>query len=114
MPASEGFVSLCIFFLLLTGMNDTFILALSNFWPAVIYFCSMYAFLAFDNQHLQFLWDWSQHNLTIHTGKLFFGRNPNLCMSEIRKMWLKTGFKEKFVEDEFRTNGGRANCKSLN
>ncbi|MCI4383283.1 hypothetical protein PGIGA_G00024590 [Pangasianodon gigas] len=72
---------------------------------------NMYAFSAFDNQHLQFLWDWSQHNLTIHTGKLFFGRNPHLCMSEIRKMWLKTGIKEKFVEEDFRNNGGRANCE---
>ncbi|XP_058256957.1 insulin-like growth factor 1b receptor [Hemibagrus wyckioides] len=72
---------------------------------------NMYAFSAFNNEHLQFLWDWSQHNLTIHAGKLFFGRNPNLCMSEIRKMWLKTGIKEKFVEDEFRNNGGRANCE---
>ncbi|TSL68186.1 Insulin-like growth factor 1 receptor [Bagarius yarrelli] len=72
---------------------------------------NMYAFSAFDNQHLQFLWDWSQHNLTIHAGQIFFGRNPHLCVSEIRKMWLKTGIKGKFVEDDFRTNGGRANCE---
>ncbi|KAF7703220.1 insulin-like growth factor 1b receptor isoform X1 [Silurus meridionalis] len=72
---------------------------------------NMYAFSAFDNQNLQFLWDWSQHNLTVHTGKLFFGRNPRLCISEIRKMWQKTGIKDKFVEDDFRNNGGRANCE---
>lgn len=74
----------------------------------------MYAFSAFDNQKLQFLWDWSQHNLTIHAGKLFFSRNPQLCKSEIRKMWLKTGIKEKFVEEDFRNNGISANCKCLN
>ncbi|XP_031675443.1 insulin-like growth factor 1 receptor, partial [Oncorhynchus kisutch] len=28
----------------------------------------MYAFHAVDNQHLQFLWDWTQHNLTIRAG----------------------------------------------
>ncbi|KAM9460573.1 insulin-like growth factor 1b receptor [Clarias gariepinus] len=72
---------------------------------------NMYAFSAFDNQKLQFLWDWSQHNLTIHAGKLFFSRNPQLCKSEIRKMWLKTGIKEKFVEEDFRNNGISANCK---
>ncbi|KAF4083004.1 hypothetical protein AMELA_G00134960 [Ameiurus melas] len=72
---------------------------------------NMYAVSVFDNQHLQFLWDWSQHNLTIHAGKLSFGRNPHLCMSEIRKMWLKTGIKEKFVEGDFRKNGGRVNCE---
>ncbi|KAG9266987.1 insulin-like growth factor 1 receptor [Astyanax mexicanus] len=72
----------------------------------------MYAFSAVDNQHLQFLWDWSQHNLTIGTGKLFFRFNHKLCMSEIRKMWMKTGIKEKFVEEDFRNNGDRASCES--
>uniref|UniRef100_A0A4W4DND1 Tyrosine-protein kinase receptor n=1 Tax=Electrophorus electricus TaxID=8005 RepID=A0A4W4DND1_ELEEL len=73
---------------------------------------NMYAFSALDNQNLQFLWDWSQHNLTIHAGKLFFRLNPKLCMSEIRKMWMKTGIKERFVEEEFRNNGDRASCES--
>ncbi|XP_036443170.1 insulin-like growth factor 1b receptor [Colossoma macropomum] len=72
----------------------------------------LYAFSAVDNQHLQFLWDWSQHNLTIYTGKLFFRFNHKLCMSEIRKMWLNTGIKEKFVEEDFRNNGDRASCES--
>ncbi|KAG9332348.1 hypothetical protein JZ751_015355 [Albula glossodonta] len=72
----------------------------------------MYAFSALDNQHLQFLWDWSQHNLTIQAGKLFFRFNPKLCVSEIRKMWDKTGISEKFKEEEFRNNGDRASCES--
>ncbi|KAL0978002.1 hypothetical protein UPYG_G00164560 [Umbra pygmaea] len=72
----------------------------------------VYAFHAVDNQHLQFLWDWSQHNLTIQNGKLFFRSNPKLCMSEIRKMWQKTGIKEKFEDDDFRNNGDRASCES--
>ncbi|XP_028969810.1 insulin-like growth factor 1 receptor [Esox lucius] len=72
----------------------------------------MYAFHAVDNQHLQFLWDWSQHNLTIRAGKLFFRSNPKLCMSEIRKMWEKTGIKEEIDEDVFRNNGDRASCES--
>ncbi|XP_066503622.1 insulin-like growth factor 1b receptor [Hoplias malabaricus] len=72
----------------------------------------LYAFSAVDNQHLQFLWDWSQHNLTIHAGKLFFRFNHKLCMSEIRKMWQNTGIKEKFVEEDFRNNGDRASCES--
>ncbi|MEQ2181429.1 hypothetical protein GOODEAATRI_011481, partial [Goodea atripinnis] len=46
----------------------------------------IYAFSAFDNQQLQYLWDWKQHNLTIKAGKLFFRANPKLCMSEIRKI----------------------------
>ncbi|XP_056317041.1 insulin-like growth factor 1b receptor [Danio aesculapii] len=69
-----------------------------------------YAFAALDNQHLQLLWDWSQHNLTISDGKLYFRLNPKLCMSEIRKMWAKTGIKENFVERDFRNNGDRASC----
>ncbi|XP_052002563.1 insulin-like growth factor 1b receptor [Xyrauchen texanus] len=72
----------------------------------------MYAFVALDNQHLQFLWDWSQHNLTINTGKLYFRLNPKLCMSEIRKMWAKTGITETFLEEDFRNNGHRASCES--
>ncbi len=71
----------------------------------------MYAFAALDNQHLQLLWDWSQHNLTINAGKLYFRLNPKLCMSEIRKMWEKTGIMEKFLEGDFRNNGDRASCK---
>lgn len=72
----------------------------------------MYAFSAFDNQQLQYLWDWKQHNLTIKAGKLFFGANPKLCMSEIRKMWEKTGIQGDFEESVFRNNGDRASCES--
>uniref|UniRef100_A0A8C7JBP1 Tyrosine-protein kinase receptor n=1 Tax=Oncorhynchus kisutch TaxID=8019 RepID=A0A8C7JBP1_ONCKI len=44
----------------------------------------MYAFHAVDNQHLQFLWDWTQ-----------------------------TGITEKFEEDDFRNNGGPSESKIL-
>ncbi|XP_030622735.1 insulin-like growth factor 1b receptor [Chanos chanos] len=70
----------------------------------------LYAFSALDNQRLQYLWDWSQHNLTISAGKLYFRRNPKLCISEIHKMWVNTGIKGKFEEVEFRHNGDRASC----
>ncbi|XP_051796077.1 insulin-like growth factor 1b receptor isoform X2 [Acanthochromis polyacanthus] len=72
----------------------------------------MYAFSAFDNQQLQYLWDWKQHNLTIKAGKLFFRANPKLCMSEIRNMWEKTGIQGRFDESVFRNNGDRASCES--
>uniref|UniRef100_A0A8C3ATM8 Tyrosine-protein kinase receptor n=1 Tax=Cyclopterus lumpus TaxID=8103 RepID=A0A8C3ATM8_CYCLU len=72
----------------------------------------MYAFLAVDNQQLQYLWDWKQHNLTIKAGKMFFRANPKLCMSEIRKMWEKTGIQGRFDESDFRNNGDRASCES--
>ncbi|XP_035252278.1 insulin-like growth factor 1a receptor isoform X2 [Anguilla anguilla] len=72
----------------------------------------LYSFTALDNQNLQFLWDWTQHNLTIDAGKLFFRFNPKLCISEIRTMWEKTGITEKFPEQEFRHNGDRASCES--
>uniref|UniRef100_A0AAQ5ZJ85 Tyrosine-protein kinase receptor n=1 Tax=Amphiprion ocellaris TaxID=80972 RepID=A0AAQ5ZJ85_AMPOC len=72
----------------------------------------MYAFSAFDNQQLQYLWDWKQHNLTIKAGKLFFRANPKLCMSEIRNMWEKTGIQGRFDESDFRNNGDRASCES--
>ncbi|XP_044049461.1 insulin-like growth factor 1b receptor [Siniperca chuatsi] len=72
----------------------------------------MYAFSAFDNQQLQYLWDWKQHNLTIKAGKLFFRANPKLCTSEIRKMWEKTGILGRFDESDFRNNGDRASCES--
>ncbi|KAM9410730.1 insulin-like growth factor 1 receptor [Pholidichthys leucotaenia] len=71
-----------------------------------------YAFSAFDNQQLQYLWDWKQHNLTITTGKLFFRANPRLCMSEIRKMWEKTGVQGRFDETDFRNNGDRGSCEN--
>ncbi|XP_048828514.1 insulin-like growth factor 1a receptor isoform X2 [Brienomyrus brachyistius] len=72
----------------------------------------LYSFSALDNQNLQYLWDWSQHNLTIKAGRLSFRFNPKLCMSEIRKMWDKTGIGEKFQDDDFRNNGDRASCES--
>uniref|UniRef100_A0A671XZZ4 Tyrosine-protein kinase receptor n=1 Tax=Sparus aurata TaxID=8175 RepID=A0A671XZZ4_SPAAU len=72
----------------------------------------MYAFSAYDNQQLQYLWDWKQHNLTIKAGKLFFRANPKLCMSEIRKMWEKTGVQGRFDESDFRNNGDRVSCES--
>lgn len=80
---------------------------------ALVFFVSnrMYAFSALDNQHLQHLWDWSQHNLTIRAGKLLFRSNPKLCMSEIRKMWEKTSVLEKMEEDDVRNNGERASCE---
>ncbi|XP_078138968.1 insulin-like growth factor 1a receptor [Centroberyx gerrardi] len=74
----------------------------------------MYAFSATDNQHLQFLWDWTQHNLTIRAGRLFFRLNPKLCMSEIHTMWKKTGVTEKPEQGDFRNNGDRASCESHN
>lgn len=71
-----------------------------------------YAFYAMDNQNLQYLWDWTQHNLTIKDGKMFFRFNPKLCISEIRKMWEKTGVEGKMEEDDIRSNGERASCES--
>lgn len=73
----------------------------------------MYAFSAIDNQHLQYLWEWNQHNLTILNGRLFFRLNPKLCMSEIHKMWDKTGITVKPEEGDFRNNGERASCEYL-
>ncbi|KAF6738152.1 Insulin-like growth factor 1 receptor [Oryzias melastigma] len=71
-----------------------------------------YSFFAINNQHLQSLWDWSQHNLTIRAGRLFFRQNPKLCMSEIHKMWEKTGITVKPEEGDFRNNGEKASCES--
>lgn len=71
----------------------------------------MYSFSAINNQHLQYLWDWSQHNLTIRAGRLFFRLNPKLCMSEIRAMWDKTGITGKADQGDFRNNGERASCE---
>ncbi|XP_029289930.1 insulin-like growth factor 1a receptor [Cottoperca gobio] len=73
---------------------------------------NMYSFSAINNQHLQYLWDWSQHNLTIGNGRLFFRRNPKLCMSEIHKMWEKTGITVKPEQGDFLNNGERASCES--
>uniref|UniRef100_A0AAQ5YZ61 Tyrosine-protein kinase receptor n=1 Tax=Amphiprion ocellaris TaxID=80972 RepID=A0AAQ5YZ61_AMPOC len=73
---------------------------------------NMYSFSAINNQHLQSLWDWTQHNLTIRAGRLFFRRNPKLCMSEIHTMWDKTGITVKPEEGDFRSNGERASCES--
>ncbi|XP_047451408.1 insulin-like growth factor 1a receptor [Mugil cephalus] len=73
---------------------------------------NMYSFSAINNQNLQSLWDWSQHNLTIRAGRLFFRQNPRLCMSEIHTMWDKTNIAVKPEEGDFRNNGERASCKS--
>lgn len=89
-------------------MNLFFFFSLS---PSLSPPYSLYAFAAFDNQQLQYLWDWKQHNLTIDAGKLFFSTNPKLCLSEIRKMWEKTGIKGHFGDGDFRNNGYRASCE---
>lgn len=73
----------------------------------------MYSFSAIDNEHLQYLWDWGQHNLTIRAGRLSFHQNPKLCLSEIHKMWDKTGIAVKSEEGDFRNNGERASCESV-
>lgn len=78
--------------------------------PLVI---STYSFSAINNQHLQHLWDWTQHNLSIQAGRLFFSLNPKLCMSEIHMMWEKTGIAVKPVEGDFRNNGERASCEYI-
>ncbi|XP_041853686.1 insulin-like growth factor 1a receptor [Melanotaenia boesemani] len=72
----------------------------------------MYSFVVVNNQNLQILWDWSQHNLTVRAGRLFFRQNPKLCMSEIHKMWAKSGITVKPEEGDFRNNGERASCES--
>ncbi|KAF7224513.1 insulin-like growth factor 1 receptor [Nothobranchius furzeri] len=73
---------------------------------------NMYSFSAYNNHNLQLLWDWSEHNLTIRAGRLFFRGNPKLCMSEIHTMWEKTGIGVKPEEGDFRNNGERASCES--
>uniref|UniRef100_A0A674N6Q1 Tyrosine-protein kinase receptor n=1 Tax=Takifugu rubripes TaxID=31033 RepID=A0A674N6Q1_TAKRU len=73
---------------------------------------NIYAFSAINNQNLQNLWDWNQHNLAILNGRLFFRLNPKLCISEIHKMWEKTGKTEKPEEGDFLNNGEQASCKS--
>ncbi|XP_077953871.1 insulin-like growth factor 1 receptor isoform X2 [Gasterosteus aculeatus] len=73
---------------------------------------NMYSFSAIDNQHLQYLWDWNQHNLTIENGRLFFRLNPKLCMIEIHNMWENTGIAVKPEKGDFRNNGERASCES--
>ncbi|MED6231465.1 Insulin-like growth factor 1 receptor [Ataeniobius toweri] len=73
---------------------------------------NMYSFSAVNNQNLQSLWNWTQHNLTIQAGRLFFRGNPKLCMSEIHAMWDKTGITVSPEEGDFRYNGERASCES--
>lgn len=75
---------------------------------------SLYAFSAVDNQNLQALWDWNQHNLTIKAGKLFLRHNPKLCESDIFTMWDKTGVKGKIEVADVRNNGERASCELTN
>lgn len=72
---------------------------------------SMYSFSAVNNQNLQSLWNWTQHNLTIQAGRIFFRGNPKLCMSEIHAMWEKTGITVKREEGDVRYNGERASCE---
>ncbi|KAK7925860.1 hypothetical protein WMY93_008170 [Mugilogobius chulae] len=73
---------------------------------------NMYAFSAINNLNLQSLWNWTQHNLTIQSGRLFFRMNPKLCLSEIHKMVERTGITTKQEESDFHNNGQRASCES--
>uniref|UniRef100_A0A4X2JTI9 Tyrosine-protein kinase receptor n=1 Tax=Vombatus ursinus TaxID=29139 RepID=A0A4X2JTI9_VOMUR len=73
-----------------------------------------YSFYALDNQNLRQLWDWSKHNLTIATGKLFFHYNPKLCLSEIHKMEEVSGTKGRQERNDIalKTNGDQASCEN--
>ncbi|CDQ94734.1 unnamed protein product [Oncorhynchus mykiss] len=72
-----------------------------------------YSFYALDNQNLRQLWDWNKHNLTILQGRMFFLHNSKLCMSEIRKMEVVTGTKERGIKNEIgRTDGDQASCET--
>lgn len=82
-------------------------------FPSLFFITSIYAFSAINNQNLQNLWDWNQHNLAILNGRLFFRLNPKLCISEIHKMWEKTGKTEKPEEGDFLNNGEQASCEYL-
>lgn len=73
---------------------------------------NVYAFSAINNVNMQYLWNWTQHNLTIQSGRLFFRMNPKLCMSEIHKMVEKTAITVKQEEGDFHNNGQRASCES--
>lgn len=95
--------TLCLVFLIETIRGASYSL--------LIFFPSMYSFSAINNQNLKYLWNWTEHNLTISNGRLFFRQNPKLCMSEIYKMWDKTGIAVKPEEGDFRNNGERANCE---
>jgi insulin receptor len=78
-----------------------------------MYFIRNYSFYALDNQNLRQLWDWNKHNLTILQGRMFFLHNSKLCMSEIRKMEVVTGTKERGIKNEIgRTDGDQASCKT--
>lgn len=74
---------------------------------------SVYAFSAINNVNMQYLWNWTQHNLTIQSGRLFFRMNPKLCMSEIHKMVEKTAITVKQEEGDFHNNGQRASCEYI-
>ncbi|KAM9311927.1 insulin-like growth factor 1 receptor [Gastrophryne carolinensis] len=73
-----------------------------------------YAFYVLDNNNLQQLWDWSKHNLTIKTGKMYFAFNPRLCLKEIYDMENATGTRGRQNELDInpRNNGDRASCES--
>ncbi|KAM4605480.1 insulin receptor a [Polymixia lowei] len=73
-----------------------------------------YSFYALNNQNLRQLWDWSKHKLTILQGRMFFHYNSKLCMSEIRKMEVVTGTKERQVKNDIasKTNGDQASCEN--
>ncbi|XP_053573591.1 insulin-like growth factor 1 receptor [Bombina bombina] len=73
-----------------------------------------YSFYVLDNHNLQQLWDWNRHNLTIKSGKMYFGFNSKLCASEIYRMEEVTGTKGRHTELDTnpRTNGDRASCET--
>uniref|UniRef100_A0AAZ3NUB5 Tyrosine-protein kinase receptor n=1 Tax=Oncorhynchus tshawytscha TaxID=74940 RepID=A0AAZ3NUB5_ONCTS len=73
-----------------------------------------YSFYAHDNQNLRQLWDWTQHNLSILQGRMFFQLNAKLCMSEIRKMEEVTGTRDRHTKNNIvsKTNGDQASCEN--
>ncbi|XP_041098935.1 insulin receptor-related protein-like [Polyodon spathula] len=73
-----------------------------------------YTLYVLDNQNLERLWDWSQHNLSIPVGKIYFAFNPKLCLTQIYQLETATGTRgrQNTAEINPRTNGDRMSCKS--
>ncbi|MBN3276132.1 INSRR protein, partial [Polyodon spathula] len=72
-----------------------------------------YTLYVLDNQNLERLWDWSQHNLSIPVGKIYFAFNPKLCLTQIYQLETATGTRgrQNTAEINPRTNGDRMSCE---
>ncbi|KAF2901799.1 hypothetical protein ILUMI_04395 [Ignelater luminosus] len=72
-----------------------------------------HALIVFENQNLHKLWNWDNFTLDIRNGTISFHYNPQLCLSEIKKLASLTGSRYQDMDVSPYSNGDKTACNYI-